>query len=74
VVADKGQGIPEADLPNLFEPYFTTKRAGTGLGLAIARNIVDALGGTIAVASQEGKGSQVRIDLPVRPPERARTA
>ena len=37
-----------ADLPRVFDPYFTTKRGGTGLGLPIAKNIVEGLGGTIA--------------------------
>ena len=56
VVADRGIGIAAADLPHVFEPYFTTKRTGTGLGLAIAKNIVDALGGAITARSQPGRG------------------
>jgi signal transduction histidine kinase len=67
-VADRGPGIPEADLPSVFEPYFTTKRTGTGLGLAIAKNIVDALGGTIAVTSVVGEGTLVRIEIPTTGP------
>jgi signal transduction histidine kinase len=67
-VADRGPGIPEADLPSVFEPYFTTKRTGTGLGLAIAKNIVDALGGTIAVTSVLGEGTRVRIEIPTTGP------
>jgi signal transduction histidine kinase len=68
VVKDSGEGIPAGDLPHLFEPYFTTKRSGTGLGLAIARNIMDALGGTIAVSSERGKGTEVTIEVPVQGP------
>jgi len=68
VVSDRGPGIPEADLPNLFEPYFTTKRTGTGLGLAIAKNIVDALGGIIGVTSVVGEGTRVRIEIPTTGP------
>jgi signal transduction histidine kinase len=49
----------------VFDPYFTTKRGGTGLGLAIAKNIVEGLGGTIAVASTPGRGTEIRIDLPI---------
>jgi signal transduction histidine kinase len=64
VVADRGIGIADADLPHVFDPYFTTRRTGTGLGLAIAKNIVDALGGTIAVRSRPAEGTEVRIDLP----------
>ena len=57
-----------ADLPRVFDPYFTTKRGGTGLGLPIAKNIVEGLGGTIAVASAPGRGTEIRIDLPARAP------
>lgn len=63
-VADRGRGIPEQDLASVFEPYFTTRRTGTGLGLAIAKNIVEALGGTIAVTSRLGEGTEVRIEVP----------
>lgn len=64
-VRDRGTGIAEADLPKIFDPYFTTRRAGTGLGLAISRNIVEGLGGTIAVAGRPGGGTTVRLELPV---------
>jgi signal transduction histidine kinase len=56
--------VAAADLPHVFEPYFTTKRTGTGLGLAIARKVVEALGGTIRMESQEGEGTRVEIELP----------
>ena len=65
---DRGVGIAPADLPHVFEPYFTTKRTGTGLGLAIARNIVLSLGGRIEVRSAEAEGTQIRIELPARAP------
>jgi len=65
VVADHGSGIDPADLPRVFDPYFTTKRGGTGLGLAIAKNIIDGLGGTIGVTSTPGHGTEIRIELPV---------
>lgn len=66
LVGDTGAGIRPEDLPHLFEPFFTTKAAGkgTGLGLAIAHEIVKALGGDIAVASQLGQGTTFRIVLP----------
>jgi two-component system sensor histidine kinase HydH len=63
-VADRGPGIPPADLPHVFEPYFTTKRTGTGLGLAIARKVVEALGGTIKIESGPGEGTRVEVELP----------
>jgi signal transduction histidine kinase len=67
-VRDRGVGIEPADLPHVFEPYFTTKRTGTGLGLAIAKNIVDALGGTLTAASVTPAGARLRIELPPRAP------
>ncbi len=51
----------------VFDPYFTTKRGGTGLGLPIAKNIVEGLGGTIAVWSEPGAGTEIRVDLPLVP-------
>jgi signal transduction histidine kinase len=66
VVADRGVGIDAADLPHVFDPYFTTKRGGTGLGLPIAKNIVEGLGGSITVASVPGRGTEIRVELPQR--------
>jgi signal transduction histidine kinase len=66
-VVDGGGGIDPAVLAHIFEPYFTTKRTGTGLGLAIAKNIVDALGGSLAAASVPGRGTEVRLELPLQP-------
>jgi len=68
LVRDRGPGIAPEDLSRVFEPYFTTKRGGSGLGLAIAKNIVEGLGGAIAVSSRSGEGTEVRLDLPVTPP------
>jgi len=67
-VEDRGSGVAEADLPHVFEPYFTTKRTGTGLGLAIARKTVEALGGTIRFSSRPGSGARVEIELPATAP------
>jgi len=63
-VTDTGTGIEPAMAGQVFEPYFTTRRKGTGLGLAIARNIIEGLGGTIALTSTPGTGTVVRITLP----------
>ena len=68
-VTDRGAGIDPADLPRIFEPFFTTRRTGSGLGLALARNVVEGLGGTIAVESRLHHGTTVRIELPDRPAE-----
>jgi signal transduction histidine kinase len=62
-VRDNGNGIADDDLPRIFDPYFTTRRAGTGLGLAIAKNIIDAMGGSIGVATRRGVGTDFRIEL-----------
>jgi signal transduction histidine kinase len=64
IIQDRGTGILPLDLPHVFDPYFTTRRAGTGLGLAISKNIVEALGGAITVTSGPGVGTTVHIDLP----------
>ena len=63
-VEDTGQGIPEADLGTIFDPYFTTKSQGTGLGLAVVRKIVEGHGGSVHVASTPGKGTAFAITLP----------
>ena len=63
-VEDRGTGVPAADLPRVFEPFFTTRKAGTGLGLAISRKVVEALGGRIRLESREDEGTRVEIDLP----------
>jgi signal transduction histidine kinase len=64
-IEDRGAGIAPEDLPRVFEPYFTTRRTGSGLGLAISRNIIEGLGGTIAISSRPGEGTDVRIELPL---------
>jgi signal transduction histidine kinase len=64
VVRDRGVGIPADDLGRVFDPYFTTRRTGSGLGLAIAKNVVEGLGGSIAVRSTPGAGTELRVELP----------
>ena len=63
-IEDHGIGIPEADLPKIFDPYFTTKQKGNGLGLAICYSIVKKHNGYIAVESQIGVGTTFHIYLP----------
>jgi len=65
-IADTGRGIPAADLPRVFDPYFTTRAAGTGLGLAICHKIVEAHHGEIFLESEAGKGTKVVLILPRR--------
>ncbi len=66
VVSDTGCGIPAADLPRIFDPFFSTKGPkGTGLGLAVAWGIVEKHNGRIEVESTPGKGTSFRILLPI---------
>jgi signal transduction histidine kinase len=62
--ADEGQGIPEEIRARVFDPFFTTKPVGAGLGLAVCYGIVTAHGGSIAVESNSGGGTTVRVSLP----------
>jgi signal transduction histidine kinase len=67
VVSDTGMGIPADILPHVFEPFYTTKRGkGTGLGLSITQAYVRSHGGDIRVDSLPGRGTNVRITLPIR--------
>jgi signal transduction histidine kinase len=68
-IRDRGVGIAPDDMARIFDPYFTTRRAGTGLGLPISKNIIEGMGGTLAVSSERGVGTEIRIDLPLTPPE-----
>lgn len=71
-VADDGPGIPDDDLPRLFEPFFRVDRSrsrktgGYGLGLSICKRIVEAHGGHIAAANNPGRGARVTVTLPVK--------
>src|SRR5437867_7002095 len=64
-IADSGRGIPPEILPNLCEPFFTTRPEGTGLGLAIAKRYIEEAGGRLDIVSTVGRGTTVRLWLPV---------
>jgi signal transduction histidine kinase len=64
-VTDTGRGISPEDIPQVFEPYFSTKETGTGLGLAIVKKAIDDHGGTISVRSKQGSGTTFTITLPI---------
>jgi signal transduction histidine kinase len=69
-VADDGEGIPAADLPHIFEPFYrgdssrSRRQGGSGLGLALVRALAQAHGGRVSVESQPGQGAKVTITLP----------
>jgi signal transduction histidine kinase len=65
VLSDTGRGIPPEHLPNIFRPFYTTKRNGTGLGLSLARRIVEEHQGHIDVTSVPGKGTRFVVSLPI---------
>jgi signal transduction histidine kinase len=69
-VADRGAGIARADLPHIFEKFYRGRtsgptRRGFGLGLAIVRAVAEAHGGTVAVTSEQGRGSVFTVTLPL---------
>ena len=64
-VRDSGAGMDPADVPRIFDLYFTTKTNGTGVGLAVTQQIVAGHGGTIEVDSTPGRGTAMRIRVPV---------
>ena len=74
MVADTGEGIPPNRLEEIFEPFvqvdstLTRRHEGTGLGLSISRDLAQAMGGTISVTSELGKGATFTVMLPSVPP------
>ncbi len=64
-VVDQGSGIPEKDIQQVFNLYFTTKKNGTGLGLPLALRAIDLHNGTMEVHSEVGAGTTVKIRLPL---------
>jgi PAS domain S-box-containing protein len=70
-IADTGSGVPASEVEHLFVPFFRASHAtrqaipGSGLGLSIAKEIIEAHGGTIALASEPGSGTSVHVELPM---------
>jgi len=67
-IADTGPGIPADDCERIFTPFYTTKAQGSGLGLAITHHLVTQHGGLIHVESEPGRGTKMRVSLPVAAP------
>lgn len=64
-IFDRGEGVPEDEMLNLFTPFYSSKRGGTGLGLYLTREIINAHNGLIEIDSEERKWTKVNILLPV---------
>ena len=74
-MADDGRGIPEADLPRIFERFYRVDKAapaserdpgGTGLGLAIVKHLVELHGGRVSAANRREGGAVFTVELPRR--------
>ena len=71
-IVDQGVGIPENDLPYIFQRFYRVEKSrtrvagGTGLGLAIVKNIIDLLSGHIEVQSVSGAGTTFKITFPLK--------
>jgi len=69
-VKDRGAGIPAADLPNIFEPFYRVPSAresrvrGAGLGLYLVKKMMEAMGGTVTVASELDRGTAFVLHFP----------
>ena len=64
-VADRGSGIPEGKVQQVFERFFTTKKEGMGLGLSVCRTIIDAHRGKIWATNNAGGGATFHVSLPI---------
>jgi signal transduction histidine kinase/putative methionine-R-sulfoxide reductase with GAF domain len=72
-VRDFGDGFNEADLPRIFQPFYTKRRGGTGLGLSIVQRIVDEHGGTVRAKNAATGGAIVTVRFPIYPALRLRS-
>lgn len=64
-VIDTGPGIPETIQASMFDPYFTTKPSGSGIGLAITRRIIEEHNGSLTVFTEEGRGTDFQVTVPL---------
>lgn len=79
VIADTGRGIDADKLPHIFKPFYRAAgedddTAGSGIGLALVQQIMDAIGGTIDVASKPGKGTTFTLNIPIHENAKAQSA
>lgn len=64
-VADTGSGIPESELKNIFNPFYTTKEHGTGLGLPITKRITEEYNWDLSIQSRVAEGTEVVVRIPL---------
>ncbi|WP_067623676.1 PAS domain S-box protein [Alicyclobacillus acidiphilus] len=64
-IRDNGPGIAKDTLEYVGEPFYTTKPSGTGLGIVASRKIIESHLGTLEIDSEEGRGTEVRIEIPL---------
>lgn len=69
-IADTGEGMPAEIVARCTELFYTTKRRGSGIGLALVLRVVEEAGGRLTIESERGRGTTIRIHLPI-PPRRA---
>ena len=74
IIRDEGRGIAPEDLENVKLKFFKGKGAvrGSGIGLAVVDEIITAMDGTVDISSEPGKGTAVKIRLPLYIPDRVR--
>jgi signal transduction histidine kinase len=63
-IEDNGPGIPEENMPRIFDPFFSTRDSGSGLGLAISKRLAGQLNGSLHVTSLPAQGTSVTLQLP----------
>ncbi|MFH1034936.1 MAG: cache domain-containing protein [Pseudomonadota bacterium] len=68
VLEDDGPGISQENLPNVLDPFFTTKEDGTGLGLPLSLGIMEGHGGSLSLGSRPGGGTKITLILPLGRP------
>jgi signal transduction histidine kinase len=63
-VRDSGCGMTEEQSRNVFEPFYTTKSQGLGLGMSFVAKVIEGHGGSVAISSAAGQGTDIKITLP----------